>query len=146
MGFIEKMIEKIVKKYSTSDPKKICACLDIEILFLDLGNMWGFKTKSNRINIVYININLTEDTQNFVIAHELGHILLHNGINTPFFKNVCANSFIPKIEHEANLFAIQLLSYNYEHFEGCTIEQKIKTLGIPEELNYLFYSQSKCNL
>ncbi|MGY3779297.1 ImmA/IrrE family metallo-endopeptidase [Isobaculum melis] len=138
MSFVDKQLTRIVKKTKTSSPLSICKKLDIPIIYLDLGNILGMKSTNKRINVIYVNINTDENKQQFIIAHELAHILLHKGIDTPFMKRVSSNSFIPKIEREANEFAIKLLTSNYSYYENCTIFQVMDDLGIPHDLHYLF--------
>lgn len=138
MNRIQTIISMLTKKTAVTDPIKICNLLDIEILRIDLGkHIGGFK-----ISTIYVNLNLSESIQTFIIAHELGHILLHKGIKTPFFKYTKSNSFIPKIEAEANIFAILLLLsnfYNQQDFLDVSPDQIIKQIGLPKHLTYLFH-------
>ncbi|MBD5024233.1 metallopeptidase ImmA, partial [Xanthomonas citri pv. citri] len=56
--------------------------------------------------LIHINENLQH--QQFVIAHELGHYFLHKRLNT--FKVVnCSKVLKDKLEHQASLFASELI-------------------------------------
>lgn len=140
MSFVFRTVKKIAKKFKTTNPKEICNLLDIDILYLELGNIGGFKTTKNRISTIYINSSLPENLQLFILAHELGHILLHKGISTPFFKFIEGNTFLPKIESEANLFAMKLLLDMYEEDKHLPLDYLIERIGLPKEQKYLFYS------
>lgn len=71
--------------------------------------------------------------QRFVCAHELGHAVLHPGLNTPFMK---ANTLLStdRIEREANTFAVELLMPDDVIREYETIHQAAAVCGVPEEV------------
>lgn len=137
MNHISEAIDNLTKRFKTNNPIEICELLDIDILYLNLGNIGGYKTTINRISTIYINTNLSPQEQLFILCHELGHILLHKGISTPFFKKINGNSYIPKIEAEANRFAVCLLLKSYEQEEYHLIVNTMYNFGIPQNLEYL---------
>lgn len=130
---INAIISKLVKKHQTNDPFTIAKEKGIVVLYLDLGNTYGFYRSYKRIPIIHINNALEETMQRFVCAHELGHAILHQSVNTSFLKN---NTFfmVDKIEVEANYFATHLLLHNqlFENYE--TKVDILRENGIPYEM------------
>ena len=82
-----------------------------------------------------LNCNLTENDERFVLAHELGHAIMHENLNTPFLTE---NTLFSKnkFEREANTFAIELLVPDAEIIEHTelTIVQLARMTGYAEEL------------
>jgi Zn-dependent peptidase ImmA (M78 family) len=134
--WIEKKVKDLFEKYNTNDPFVLAENLNIIINQYDLGETFGFFQHCYRKKIINVNINLDEAWKKFVVAHELGHALLHPDINTPFLKRNTLLS-IEKIEREANYFACYLLLLNTE--PGSFIEKKyyLAFYGIPPEMEFL---------
>ena len=105
---MEKIINKLVKKYNSSDPFFIARELGILVLFEDLGAIKGYYNKQKRQKFIHINNRLNEAQARFTAAHELGHALLHPGESAPFLRE---NTFFStsRLESEANTFALRLL-------------------------------------
>jgi len=133
--FISDEIKKIIKKHGTTSAielTKLCGC---NIIYTDLDeDMLGFTVTNNRCNTIVIHNDLEEHIQTFVILHELGHVRLHKGISTPFFKRINGNNYIPKIEKEANEFAFAILCKDIENVNNMTVYEKLDFLGLPYEL------------
>jgi len=70
------------------------------------------------------------------LSHEFSHIKLHNGSSTPFYRELGLDSFISKMECEANSLAIKLLIYMQDQniLENLTEFQIMDYLGLPPEL------------
>ncbi len=80
------------------------------------------------------------------MAHELGHALLHKGVNTPFLRNVTTGTFIPRIEKEANQFAFKLLLNNFANDEAMTKYQIPDTLSLPDEMERFIKKQKEISM
>lgn len=106
---MEKLIDKLVKKYHTNDPFKIAAELNISIIKKDLGNIRGFYKKILKRKYIFININLSNIERKIVCGHELGHAILHNQKELNFMLKHTKIIKKNKLEEEANRFAILLL-------------------------------------
>lgn len=133
--FIEDEVNKIVKKYDTTVPIKLAERCGCKLLYAELdGTTLGFSATSHRCHTIIIHDQLSEQVASFVILHELGHIRLHKGISTPFFKKITSNSFIPTIEREANEFAFEVLCRNIENSESLTVYEKLDYLGLSYDL------------
>jgi Zn-dependent peptidase ImmA (M78 family) len=104
-------VERLVEKYGTRDPFELCKELNIKIRYMNLGNyMKAYFFYQSRIKNIIINSNIVEPLHRILVAHELGHALLHcelammNSIHEfELFDNTS------KTEYEANLFAAELL-------------------------------------
>lgn len=105
---MKKKVEQIVKRYKTDNPFEIAKDKGIIVLNQNLGSILGYFILYKRIPVININENLNEEMQRVVCAHELGHAVLHPKISTPFMKKHTLFS-IERIEHEANMFAAELL-------------------------------------
>lgn len=135
---IKRVVCDVRCKYNSSDPFTIAASKGIELLYLDIGTTYGFFHVYKRQPMIILNQNLAEETSRFVCAHELGHAILHRGINTPYLKAHTLFS-VDKIEKEANTFAVELLLPDdmlreYSDINFCRIAQ---SAGIPSGLEWL---------
>lgn len=127
---IRKRVNQIVSKYKTNEPRIILREKQIKILRSPLGGKFAYKTTYKRSSVITLDENLDEYEERYILAHELGHIVLHKGQSTTFYR---ANNFgnIPKIEREANEFATLLLLH------GQMYDNKYDALrenGIPYEM------------
>lgn len=134
--WLKEKVNKLVKKYKTSDPFEIASCLNIHIVEWDLHHeINGYYKYDRRNRYIVINNNLDDVMKRYVCAHELGHSELHPRLNTPFLnKNTLVST--DRIEREANRFAIELMIPD-EHlleYEGLTIEQIAALYGISADL------------
>ena len=82
--------------------------MNIIILHSDMKNTLGFFNTYKRSKFIHLNNNAPNKLKRFVCAHELGHAIQHQNINTPFLKRNTLFS-VDKIEREANEFAVELL-------------------------------------
>lgn len=106
---IAKRVRKLKRKYKTNNPFELARCLDIIVLIHELDpSIWGYYHYFQRNKIIHLNCILDEDITRIVLAHELGHALLHVKSNCIFLQN---NTFFVtnKLENEANFFAAELL-------------------------------------
>lgn len=82
---IKIIVNKLVKKYKTRDPFVLASCLNIST------NLWplhkdikGLYQNFQRNKLIYINDNLLYEQQRIVLAHEIGHAVLHKELNVCF--------------------------------------------------------------
>ncbi len=131
---IKKIVAHYKKIYGTNDPFVIADNLGILYQFcnIDFEGCYMF-LKNHRY--IFINENLSEPENRMVMAHELGHALMHRKNNCYFIRNktLLLNS---KIEKEANLFAAELLIPNEIILENYyyTTSQFSRLLGYDEKL------------
>lgn len=132
---VHNIAEQVIKKYKTRSPYELADLMGISIHRCELGTIRGYYSKKFRIKQIVLNCNLTENDERFVLAHELGHAIMHENLNTPFLTE---NTLFSKnkFEKEANTFAIELLVPDAEIIEHTelTIGQLARMTGYAEEL------------
>ena len=132
---IKSLAEKLVRKYGTRDPFKIAEVLGYIVLYAPLVGVRGFYQYLKRCHIIYLDPELDEDTARFVCAHELGHSLLHRGINRIFMDT---RTFLvsSRYETEADQFAADLLYDDYDLQDLLTfpLPTAAASMGVSEEL------------
>lgn len=96
-----------VKKLNTTDPFKIADSLGILYQIGNIGCEGCYMFLKNH-RYIFLNQNLSKSDMYLVMAHELGHALLHRKENCYFIRNKTFLS-VSKIEREANTFAAELL-------------------------------------
>ncbi len=132
---VKKEVNKILKECDSLDPERVVKSNHCKVLYSELGeDTFGFTSSSNRCHTIVVNEDLNSNWKDFVLLHELGHVKLHKGIATPFFKKVSSYSVIPKIEKEANEFSLALLASTIAESEEMTNYEILDYLGLPYEL------------
>ena len=127
---IKLRVKNLEKKYGTRDPYKLCKRLKINIIYMDLGEIKGIYKKVVTNKFIVINENLDEFCQKVVLAHELGHAILHHSKEIQALKDYdLFPRFSNQIEVEANTFAAELLIddtfENDEYIENPSIDIQI---------------------
>lgn len=107
---IKRRVRNLEKKYGTRSPYKLCKMLKINILYMDLGEIKGIYKKVVTNKFIVINENLDDFCKEVVLAHELGHSLLHHSKEIQTLKDYdLFPNFNSQLEIEANIFAAELL-------------------------------------
>ena len=71
-------VEKLIKKYDTRDPYELCKCLGIKIHFYDMEKkLKGFFFYQSRQKNIVIDSNVNDILERILVAHEVGHAVLH---------------------------------------------------------------------
>ena len=85
-------VEALQKKYHESNPFRLCEDMNILLLSQALGNapdaIKGFYLESKRIRTITVNYDLPEAVQRIVVAHELGHAVLHRHSGVHAFHDI----------------------------------------------------------
>ena len=130
METVEHKIRRLIRYYErlagTRDPIKIAAAAGIRIAIVPLGEISGNYKLIKRKRWIFINDSIPVDSPFFrvVVAHELGHALLHRRENCAFIKSHTL-LLTSGIEREANQFAAALLITDdlLSEYGSCTEEQ-----------------------
>ncbi|PZD96393.1 ImmA/IrrE family metallo-endopeptidase [Paenibacillus sambharensis] len=131
---VEKVVNKLVRKFNTTDPFKIAGLLNVHVQFLDLPpNCRGYYLHTLRRRFIAVNQNLSEVWQRVVCAHELGHDQLHRGISR-FFLDEQSFFVAGRYECEANQFALRLLLKNEKPLQDEPSEHFLLRNHIPPEM------------
>ena len=106
-------VEKLKKKYDEPDPFRLCRAMGIVLLSRSFGKdpdaVKGFFLESKRIRTITYNSDLPLVIQKIIVAHELGHAVLHRSGGTLAFHDVTLYDSTSTYEKEANLFAAEFL-------------------------------------
>ncbi len=141
METIHHRIRRLIRYYSrmagSRDPVTIAKAAGIRIACLPLGEIAGNYMLLKRKRWIFVNDNIQTDSPLFrvVVAHELGHALLHRKENCAFLKHKTL-LLTTGIEREANLFAAELLidADMLEVYSDYTKEDFCRHTGYPKEL------------
>jgi len=132
---IRSKANRLVKFFGTRNPRKIAEGLGVTLVIYPLDKVRGFYQYFERVNLIYVDERLSEHEQLLVIAHELGHMLLHRTVNIVWM-NTHTHFKSCESETEANIFAMELLVPNEIILENIyyTTGQLARLLGYSEEL------------
>lgn len=132
---VHNIVEQTVHKYGTRSPYEMAERMGIIVQKNNLGAIRGYYFKKYRIKQIILHNDLSESDERFVLAHEIGHAVLHEDVNTPF---LMGNTLFSKnkFEREANLFAIELLVPDETIIENpdLTLEQLARMTGYQKGL------------
>lgn len=131
---IKHLVAYYVRKYNTRDPFKIADQLGILYQFGNTG-CEGCYMYLKKHRYVFLNQNLSDQAARVVMAHELGHAILHRKENCYFIRN---KTFLSnaKIEKEANCFAAELLIPDslYSEYHDITADNLAAIAEVPVKL------------
>lgn len=106
-------VESLQRKYCERDPFRLCADMGIKLLYQPLGTdpdaIKGFYLESKRIRTITVNCDLPEAVQRIIVAHELGHAVLHRHSGIHAFHDIGLFDESSLLEKDANLFAAEYL-------------------------------------
>lgn len=122
MGIYERKAIVLADKYRTANPFEICKIMGITIEYTNLDNPLGDTVYLNKSPIILLSEKIKKLPKKYLIcAHELGHVVLHNGIQNYYMINRTTKR---KMESEADRFALGLMEkfsidefgVSYEYF------------------------------
>lgn len=117
---IKQATTRLKTKYQTEDPYDICGYMDIQVMKRPMGSSArsckGFFLCSTRCKMIVINSDLPDSIQRIIIAHELGHAVLHSDSAISAFHEFSMFDDTDRMEYEANVFAAEF-TYTQEHME-----------------------------
>ena len=138
-------VDKLVRKYHTRDPYELCQLLGIKIHYYDLQKkLKGFFYYQSRQKNIVIDHNVNGILERILVAHELGHAVLHTKIAMMHgFQEMEVFDDRSIEENEANCFAAELLLEDGKVLE-CLSEHtffETATLDIHRTLGLLLHTQ-----
>ena len=131
--FDNKIVDCIVKECGSRNPFEIARSLGIEYQLGSIGIAGCYMFLKNH-RYIFLNQELPPHELSLVMAHELGHAVMHRRQNCYFLRNKTL-FLTSKIEREANLFAAHLLISEdcLEENRSYTVEQLARLTGYSEE-------------
>ena len=141
-AYIIDVLRKLKKKYGTLDIYELCERMGILIHYYPMGKGLksgkGFFTRQAQIKVITVNSDLPEIVRRFVIAHELGHAVLHYDPCIQMFRDMVLFDETTVTELEANLFAAEILLEDEEVIgllrDGSSFFETAAVLNVPAEL------------
>jgi len=133
---IHARVKHLVQKYGTRNPERLANYLGIHVFYKEYSlKTKGYFIKTLRNKFIIVNSALDEDSQRIVLAHELGHAILHSSEPVYFIREYTLFP-IGTYEYEANKFAAELLidDNDLKLIHNETIGYMAGTLGVNEEL------------
>lgn len=132
---IRNLVNFYVKKFDTRNPYELAKCLNVEVQVGQLGSRAGCYMFLKNHKCIFLNEDLEEKEMLLVMAHELGHAIMHKKENCYFIRNKTL-LLTSRIEIEANTFAAELLIPDEIIFEhpGMPAEQIARLAGYNEKI------------
>ena len=136
---VYKKADRLVRLAGSRDPLRIARYLGIKIYYNDcLEELLGMYVCKWKHRIIILNNRLEYRLQQMVIAHELGHDLLHRQIASEGAMQEFSLHSVGETEYEANVVAAHILIDTDEvsglAWEGYGVEQISGELGVDANL------------
>ncbi len=135
MNNIFKRAYGLYEKFDTCNPLRLCEYLGVNLMYSDLPAVTDgiyFTVQGNQI--ILVNQNLPREKARCVIAHELGHALLHPDQNYMYMAGRTLMK-TQRYEIEADYFCVSLLLCDIlknNQVENMTVLELSKLAGLPE--------------
>lgn len=108
-----KEVYGLMQHYGERDPWKLAKAMNIIVDQQPMGNSpnacKGFYLYQSRKRHITINSDLPETAKRIILAHELGHAVLHQKTKINNFHEFVLYDSTSQYEYEANLFAAEYL-------------------------------------
>lgn len=132
---IKTKVNKLVRKYKTRNPFEMIKGMNVILVLYPLKGVRGFYQYFQRNNIIYIDESLSDTDRAFVLAHEIGHMILHKKSNA-IFMDTRTQFKTTRYELEADKFAMELLVSDdfLEENRLYTIDQLSRMTGYHQKL------------
>lgn len=133
---IKKEVEYLVKDCGTADLASLIketGAYIIDDVELPKSTL-GITVRSDNEIAMMVSPTLKSPKRDFVLAHELGHNILHPGQSTTFFRRFSAGLQVPKIEAEANEFALCLLLRQTDVTSSFNVLDFVRSYELPDDM------------
>ena len=142
--YICREVARLMRKYEEADPAALAQAMGIIVAYEPMGNYpeacKGFFMYQSRKKHITINSDLRPVIQRIILAHEIGHAVLHRKelISLKAFHDFSLYDTTSQFEYEANLFAAEYLLDDKEVIEKLNDDafffSVAKELYVPPEL------------
>ena len=135
-------VRTLIERYGEHDPLDLAEAMDILVSCEPMGFgdkcCKGFYVAYYGIRHITVNSDMPDVLQQVILAHELGHAVLHRHAGDPRFVDIGFFDSVDPKEYEANLFAAELLLDDNEVLdtlrETNNFFQTASVLNVPSEL------------
>jgi len=139
---IRNKAQTLRERYHTDDPREICREMGIRIMEHAMGtdpdSCKGFFVIRNRCRVIVLNSDLPGAVRRIVLAHEIGHALLHGDMAISAFHDFSVFNSANTMEYEANVFAAEFLLSDAEVLDALREQPDFfalsSLLNVPPEL------------
>lgn len=112
--YISSEVKRIRQKYDETDPVRLCRAMGVLLLNEPMGGSpsacKGFYIRHARKQVITVNSDLPEELRRIILAHELGHAVLHKHVTgMRAFHDFQLFDETSVYEYEANIFAADFL-------------------------------------
>lgn len=138
MNWIKNIVNGVTETYHTKNIYELINLLNITLIRKDFTNSKKARFFRNSFGdeFIFLDNNLSELEERYVLAHELGHAILHTNLSCEYFYFSKVN--YDKVEFQANYFATELIiddnDIDLEFLKGKTINQLSSYFGVPEQM------------
>lgn len=132
---IKMRADKLARFYRSRNPFEIIRGMNVILVTYPLEGVRGFYQYFQRNNIIYLDERLSDHERQFVLAHEIGHMLLHKKSNA-IFMDTRTQFNTSRFEMEADMFAMYLLIPDDVlcEYTDFSVSQIARLLGYREKL------------
>lgn len=136
---MEDLLDDVYRHVGSFKPAWIAATYGFNVINQDLGDQTlGVTVRSCRCTTIVLSNQLTAEQKEIVPLHEIKHALYDPGDSTPLMRQSYGRGFIPRIEADAQYFALHALMRSWEeNLVGLTNYQILQFLGLNE--NWIAY-------
>lgn len=135
---IKRRAHNLYRKVKTSDIFAIARELKIELIFRDLPlEIKGMCERVLKRKYIILNEHLPEEEWRFVFFHELGHLILHKGLNHYFITRE-THFVIGRFEAQASEFAVHYLTAADRIEPGEASRSYLNRCGVPVDMHIHF--------
>lgn len=144
IDYICAIVERLKRKYDETDPFRLAMAMGIIVEYAFMGtnpeSCKGFFLCQSRKKHITINCDLPRAMQRIILAHEIGHAVLHKEELTLLkaFHDFGLYDSTSRLEKEANLFAAEFLldddnveKYIYASYD---VFSMARSLRVPPEM------------
>lgn len=143
---IDEIVDGIHELHSFLSIEELIECMgiDLKVVPYDDPMLCGelasyFKFRETNKECIYLSESCPKDKEAFVLAHELGHAILHD-VEMAHYKMLFKSR---PLEKEADYFATKLLDLDVEKFSGYTVEDYANLYGVsPNAVHFLLNKEN----
>lgn len=101
--------DRIMARFGTRCPFELCSALNIVLRNVELPDpVKGFYVDILEQPFIYLNNGLSDEEKRVILAHEMGHALLHSKQNSLYLRSA-TYIVVSRYELQADMFAAHIL-------------------------------------